>query len=137
MKKTYQEIFDFIEPAYNHVHKEENKNTKMAYSIKKMIGDAKFKKPGRLTDAISKYYEKLEDIANELASTDEKKNIIIDPNGNKVYTAEKLKQKRDQEKQLLKEEVEFEPYFSTEIPELTEVEQHFFSGFVIPEKAEE
>jgi hypothetical protein len=97
MKKTYQEIFNFVDEAYNYVSGDGGK-TKLGYAISKLIGNPKLKKPGKLSDVISEYYESLEDIHNECASTDDKKNILKDESGNKMYTAESLKNKRAKEK---------------------------------------
>ena len=145
MKKTVQQISDFNKSTANYlaIHQTENKFT---YALKKVA-----KRIEALTKPLlEELSEKEADINIELASVDDKKNIvyevetITDAQGNKKesktnipkFTPEKLKEKNKRiselNKEIVKAEIEFEPYFATEVPEdLTETEKDSFKDFVI------
>lgn len=132
-KKTNNEIFTFIAEANKYLATGENEKTKLGYAIKKMIGEIKIQKRGRLSSAVEGYYEDFEDIENKFASTDEKKNIIKPL----IYTDENRKKKRDELKKLLYEKkVDINPHIidDVDLKDLTEPQIEFFQGFVIPEQ---
>jgi hypothetical protein len=145
MKKTIQQISDFNKSTANYLalHQTENKFT---YALKKVA-----KKLEAATKTIlDDFNEKIADLNIELASVDEKGNIVYEvettteANGSKKevktnipkFTPEKLREKNkrmsEMNKSILAIEVEFENYIATEIPaDLSEDEIEAFKGFVI------
>lgn len=144
MKQTIKVVNDFQTAAiiYLSTHIEESKFTYALKKVQKRVDKAAEK-------AREEYNENLTDNNIRLASVDKDGNLmyevetIIEPNGNKKevktdflkYTPEKLREKNKSQSDLFKKfletEIEFEPYITTEIPELTEEETEAFKGYVI------
>jgi hypothetical protein len=151
MKKTIQLISDFNKATQNYLSKHPEE-TKFTYAIKKVS-----KRIESLTKPmLDELIEKEADINIELASVDDKNNIIYeveiitDAGGNKresktnipKFTPAKLREKNKKiaelNKELVKQEIDFEPYMATEVPsELTETEKDQFTDFVIDKKETE
>lgn len=145
MKKTIKQISDFNKSVavYLAEHTEENKITYALKKVSKRI-EAKTK------EVLDDFNEKVMDVNIELASVDEKGNIVYevetvtDLAGSKKeiktevpkFTPEKLREKNkrmaEMNKAVMKQEIEFENYIATEVPEdLTEDEIEAFKDFVI------
>lgn len=146
MKITYQKIVEFNNSAREWLKKApENRNTKLGYAIAKNL-----KQTDKLLKPVFELDENLtieiQDINSDNALTDPTTkafiyDIIKGKEGEDVqrykYTPETRK-KRDNEireavkrhsatvEKLLEKEVEFEPYFATEIPLLTFEEKEAF-----------
>jgi len=121
---------------------------KFSYALKKVSK----KVTSALSPIIDAYNESISDKSIELASVDEKGNLlyltetITEPNGTKKetptqnlkFTPAKLNElntfKRKEYAELFKKEVEIEPYIVSDenIPELTEEQIEAFEGYVIP-----
>lgn len=76
--------------------------------------------------------EDIEDKKIELASTDEKGNLLKDEKGQTVYSPENLIKLNKFSREQFKKEIELEVYYSAEIPnEITEFHREMLTGFLI------
>ena len=128
MKITYEKLFQFNAIAGAYLQKEQD--TKLKYAINKVAK--------RLTKAFENYNEMVADIKRDHCYT-EKDIIVRDEKGEYKYTKENEKKMTKAVKDLINNEIEFEPYFVLNIPEgLTEIEIESFEGIVLsPEHATE
>lgn len=124
MKKSWRDLLTFsqVADAYTTSHKGE---TRVGYAIK------------RVRDQISKHQEtlqeKMADIEIDLCEADEKTVILRDAQGNLQFTKDKFKEKNKQQRKLLDEEFEIDPFLIKDIPgDLTPDQLEIFSGLIIP-----
>lgn len=135
MKQSIERVFLFRANASMQLTPAEGEKqvkTKFTYALEKMIS--------RTNEYEKKYQSFLEDARVDLASEDDKKNLIVNEKGQFSFTREnhKLLNQKIREKQ--KELVEIEPYFvdPKHIPEDLNVSlKEMFIGFVIKDEEEE
>lgn len=138
VKKTYTEVFDFINEAEAFLkaqkEKKGDKETKLCFALNKMIGEANTRKKGLLSEIITEYYEKVDELRVEHSSVDKDGNIVRDSAKELMFTKAKDKELKLALKELNKKEIEFKPYFATEINEkhLSDYQKDIFLGFIIP-----
>lgn len=141
LKKTHKEIFEFnnVASAYRTALLSEDKGSKTIYAIDKLIGNKTKHLKGRFAEVFVIYAEKQNDINIENCSINEKGHIIYDSNNNLTFTKEALRKVNEDNKKLLNESVEFEPYYVSDIKleELTEGQIEIFTGFIIETKTQE
>lgn len=84
-------------------------------------------------------FEETEDKRVELASTDEKGNLLKDEKGNFVFTPENLIKLNKFSRGQFKKPIDLEVYYSAEVPsEMTELHREILTGFLIaPEEKDE
>lgn len=153
MKKTYEQLLEYNVVAQNWLaKKKDNNNTKLGYAITKKMAKKIEKLLKPFADIDEKLIEGINDAKAEFALTEPttKKfvyDILKDKVGNETqvyaYTndgrikreqkiKELKKQSQNDGEALMQNEVEFEPYYATEVPQdLTIEEKEAFSGIVI------
>lgn len=150
--KTFEQILNFNQTAFSitEKHGTDPKN-KFLYAILKNQ-----KKTDKLIADYNKWQrdfhlDKSEDLKIELASVDEKGNVIQDSEGKFSYTKENMKKLTKELKNLQEKlverletykqrEFEIEPYITTDadndiVKSLSEEEVEALTGFVLPEKS--
>lgn len=127
MTKTNLQLINFINFARTYLQKFQEK-TKFRYSLEKM--------DKRLTGPIETYSTKLADLQIEHAATEKEGGpILTDEQGNFRYTIAGLRARRQAQKELLEGEINFEPYYATEVPkDLSQAEKEVCAGFVLREE---
>lgn len=128
MTTTLQRLFTFRVYAFKYltVHSEK---TKFAYALNRMTSR---------TETIAKEYnEWREDKLVELASVDEKGNLIKNDKGEYSFTPANTTAFAKAHREKVMEKVEVKEYMATEIPDLEFNEEEAFAGFVIPEIEED
>lgn len=130
MKKTYREVNEFsaVATAYTVQHADSG-NTKPKYGLTQMLK--------RLRGRIEDLQERLSDLNVEHAAVDDKGVLLTDERGQFRYTKEGLLARNKAHRAVMNEEVEIEPYYITDFPDLTDAERDVFTGFVLrAEKSE-
>lgn len=129
MKKTYREIFEFINAASGMLNtKEPPKETKLVYALRKVL-----KKVSRQYD--EGFAELMEDKRNELCEGDEKGIILKDERGMLKFNKESVVKLNKFQRDNFEEEVEIEPHLVTiGLEGLTPLQRSAFDGFVIEDK---
>lgn len=131
MKKTIREIIQFNNFATNWVA-QNGVETKLKYAVNRMI---------KRTDPIKeKAFEELENARIDNCSVDERGNILREEGNPQLYkfTKDGLKALNKRSKEIYSDEIEFEQYIATQLPEdLDEVIRQIFTGFVIKETGDE
>lgn len=133
VKHKIEDILNFHRVAIEYVTRNE-KDSKLTYALKKMVGDPSSRNKGILFPIISDYQSKLNDLYIDYASVDEKTKVLLkDAKGNLEYTKENQKELNSKVKELVQTEYEFEPYYATEVnlESLDEFEIGAFKDFVI------
>lgn len=134
MKQSIERVFLFRANASMQLTPAEGEKqvkTKFTYALEKMIS--------RTNEYEKKYQSFLEDARVDLASEDDKKNLIVNEKGQFSFTRENHKKLNEKIREKQKEQVEIEPYFvdPKHIPEDLNLSlREMFIGFVI-EDAEE
>lgn len=125
MRITYKRYFGFVALARQWVarHPEESK---FKYALGRVL---KASQPLQ-----ERYSQLLQDICIDNCATDEAGVILSDERGGFRYTKEGMKARDKATQGLDASEVEVEPYFATEVPELTEGELEYFTGIVVKEE---
>ncbi len=140
MKKTYEEIFDFIEISQQWLMKDKadpkepdygpNAETKLGYAVQKML--SRFKKTHK------RYQARVEETQIDNCMTDEKGRILKDERGSLEFTKEGILKRNAEIQALGEQEIEFEPHIACELPkkENSEIDLSFaeleaFEGFVL------
>lgn len=135
MTKTNLQLINFINYArtYGKVDNDGKpianpQKTKWTYALERM--------EKRLTDLVEAYSTKLADIQIDHAATEKEGGpILTDAQGNFRYTKEGWRARRTAQKELLSVEIEFEPYYATEVPkDLSQLEKEVCAGFVLREE---
>ncbi len=141
MQKTYQEIIEFqaVAAGYLEREKEAKQNTKLAYAIRKLNGNAELRIKGRLADISKQREQQQRDLFITHAAVDEKTStLLVHENGLFKYRPEKQKE-LDRDLAMLEQTVaSFEPFYCpvAELPKtLSEDEKEAFYDFVIERPA--
>lgn len=107
---------------YNDYCKRKNESTKFNYALGKMIS--------RTNEIVKRYEEQLEDKRIDLASVDERGNLIKQ-NNDFLFTPAKQKELLSWIREKYKEEVQLEPYICEAPHDLPESLIEIFKGFVL------
>lgn len=124
-KVTNEQISIFNALASSYVKEFEGKN-KLAHAVKRQ--------QKLIKNHVEQIQDELQEAAINLASVDDKGNLIVNGD-NYTYTPQKRIELNRKQKEIFKKEVEIENYYATELPE--DLEYHFkeaFNGFVIEDK---
>lgn len=120
MKLTVKEALSRMSTA----NSLKGKSGKFDYALKKMNN--------RIQDALGVFDEKVEDARVEFCSVDERGHILRSEKGEYVFTKENYKDFVKKVKMLELEEIEFEPYIASELPEdIDEYDKEQLSGILI------
>lgn len=125
MKVSYKQVIDFVNSASNYlrIHPEKNK---LQYALSKLIK--------RGASVYSEYSDKIEDSRIDNCEVDEKGVILHDDRGQFRFSKDGLKKFNKAQRDLAKEQVDFEPHILSEKDLPKDLEQSFrddFEGFVI------
>lgn len=132
MKTTWRKILGFSRfvggfqangnqfPGWLALHPEESK---FSYAIKRVVD--------QITALDKIKVVEFENIDIDNCATDANGVILRNPDGSLAFTKDGLKACNAARSALLDSEVEIEPYYATEVPELLEGEREIFAGFVI------
>jgi len=132
--KSYQDIFEFSHVADNYKKRTNLKDSKLIHALTKMTGDAELRKKGILSEVISDFYDKQNDLKLEYAAVDSNGIIIRDANMNYRYTKESERALIQALKDLNNKYITIDSFYikEEEIPkDLNQYELDFFKGFVI------
>jgi hypothetical protein len=103
---------------------EKYKGEKFEYATQKLAK--------KIQKAQEELFEETEDKRVELASTDEKGNILKDERGNFVFSPENLIKLNKFSREKFKKPIDLEVYYSVEVPkEITEFHREMLTGFLI------
>lgn len=127
--KSYQDIRQFINVAEQFAGsgpQSEQPDTKLAYALRKMS-----KKMSKVFER--GFSEPLQDAQVELASEDDKKNLLKDERSQLVYTKDNLIALNKKQRELFYAEVEIEPHIvaNVDLTKLTPLQRDAFDGFVL------
>lgn len=140
MKKTYREVNEFSAVATAYTMQHADSDTKFKYALTRMLK--------QIRPLLEDLQERLSDLNVEFAATDrdEEKNdegreplgiLLTDERGQFRYTKKGLIARNKAHRAVMHEDVEIEPYYASDIPELTDSEREVFTGFVLrAEKSE-
>jgi hypothetical protein len=130
--RTYEQLAQFNDGARLWLSQHPDK-TKFRYAAERV-----FK---RTQSLLGNYQEDIEELNIENCAVDDKGIILMEPprypNQPPEYKFTKeglLKRNKDRLKLFRTKKVELEPYYATEVPELTEAESDIFIDFVIKER---
>lgn len=131
MQVTIDRVLTFRINANKYVqeHTKEKEKSKFTHALEKMIS--------RTNEIEKKYNTSIQDMRVEHASEDDKKNLIMDKDGQFAFTKENHKKLTIAIRAKLEDKVTIEPYWASFVPDdlgmaLTEV----FEDFVIKKEEE-
>lgn len=129
-KKTYEDLFAFSKDAVAFLS-ENSGDTKLAYAIKKLVGDKSAGKKGLLVKVFEDFEERFEDLKLEFAATDSDGFIIRNERGEYRFRKEDEKKFNRAFKILRKETpIDMPNYVITDYDQTREYPDSF-KGFVI------
>ena len=101
--------------------------SKLHYAIKRVMA--------QIESANGPMQIKIENLDIDNCATGEAGVILRNADGSLAFTRDGLKARNAARKELLDaEDIEIEPYFATELPELSEGELNVFRGFVVEDQ---
>lgn len=129
MKTNWQAIVKFSRAAQAYNSGDGNKQTKLAYAIKRVTS--------QLEKIQADYLQSREDISIDHAAVDSNGILLTEADGRYRFTQEKLKTRNSAWRELEEtDNYEIEPYFATDIPkDLNEDIHEALTGFVIKPEA--
>jgi len=101
--------------------------SKFRYALRRMVK--------RVEAVWTTYTEAVEELDIEHAATGDKDVILKDQHGQIAFTRDGLRARNKARKALFDSEVQIEPYYAKDVPELTDAEREAFTGFVLKDDA--
>jgi len=132
MKKTLRDVINFANSAsrWTAMRDKDEPQTKLSYAVARMLK--------RCQKPIEDYNARNEDIRLNEALEDEKTKAVLMEGQQYKFSKQGLKKVVEEQRKLLDEEVEIEPYIATAVPaNLSDDVRVSFEGFVITPGAEE
>jgi hypothetical protein len=134
MKTTYRDIINFVNSASRWQQLQERDKlpqTKLSYAVARMLK--------RCQKPLEDYNGKIEDLRLDQALEDEKtKAVLRDEQQQYKFDKNGLKKVLEDQRALLNQEIEIEPYIATALPgDLSSDVRIAFEGFVIEPEPEE
>lgn len=125
MKTSWLKLVEFSRASQAYLAQDEkNKDTKLGYAIKRVSS--------QLKHIQFEHVQMREDISIDHAATDAGGVLLTEPDGRYRFTPEGLKARNKQWHELEgADNYEIEPYFSTEVPEISDDLREAFEGFVL------